>query len=404
MNIKNNIEIVKLDDLGRGIGYIDNKIVFIPNTLIKEVVDIEIIKETTKYYVGKVIKYLKTSDKRIESLCPYYNECGGCNLLHMSYKDQILYKEEKLKNILKKFSNIETDIEVTENKSVFGYRNKIDLKVEHGEWGYFNSFTHNFIPIDKCLISKDSINKVIECKEYISFNNGSIVIRSNYNDEILLSIKTLDDVSIDIDMLKNNIKLAGIVINNKNYYGDNFFFESINNKLFKVNYDSFFQVNNYMALNMLNILSNNSDGNTLLDLYCGVGFLSQGVNNKFEKIYGIEKNKSSVIDAVNNASINKINNAYYICDDSSKVKSKIKDSIDVLFIDPPRTGLVKNMIKDVLSFNAKTVIYISCDPISLARDLNILKEEYEIKKVYLLDMFSNTHHVESVSILKLKAF
>ena len=111
MNIKNNIEIVKLDDQARGIGYVDNKITFIPNTLISEIVDIEIIKETSKYNIGKVIKYTKISDKRIKVNCPYYKECGGCNLLHLSYKDQIEYKKNKLKNILKKFANIDKDIE-----------------------------------------------------------------------------------------------------------------------------------------------------------------------------------------------------------------------------------------------------------------------------------------------------
>ena len=129
MNIKNNIEILRLDDEGRGIGYIDEKVVFISNVLPEEIVNIEIIKETTKYYIGKVVEYLKISNKRIKPICPYYNNCGGCSIQHISYDDSIQYKLNKFKNILKKFSNIDSDIEVVENNNKCGYRNKIDLKI-----------------------------------------------------------------------------------------------------------------------------------------------------------------------------------------------------------------------------------------------------------------------------------
>ena len=402
MNIKNNIEIVKLDDQGRGIGYIENKITFIPNTLINEIVDVEIIKDTSKYYIGKVINYIKLSDKRIKVKCPYYELCGGCNLLHLSYKDQIEYKKNKLNNILKKFANIDTNIEILENKNIFGYRNKIDLKIVNGLWGYYNNSTHDFINIDNCLLASDSINEVINNKEYFNISNGNIVIRSNYNDEILISINTEDSVNIDIDNLKKSVKLVGIVVNDNLYYGESFFIEKFNNKFFKVNYNSFFQVNRYVTNEMINILNCNSSGDILLDLYCGVGFLGQCINYKYKKIYGIEINENSILDAIYNSKLNKISNTYYLCGDSSKVINKIHDNIDTLIIDPPRSGLVKNMVNDVINFKAKNIIYISCNPISLSRDLNILKEYYNIKKIYLLDMFSNTYHVECVCLLKLK--
>lgn len=401
MNIKNNIEIIKLDDEGRGIGYINNKIVFIANTLIGEIVDIEIIKETSKYYVGKVINYIKISDKRKKQKCPYYLLCGGCNILHMSYDDQIEYKKEKLKNILDKFAKINIDIEVIKNKEIFGYRNKIDLKIVNGFWGYYNSNTHDFVNVNKCLIAKNSINDVLRYKKYFKIKDGNIIIRSNYNDEILISINSSDKVIIDVESLKKYIKLVGIIVNDNLYYGDKFFIEKFNNKLFKVNYNSFFQVNSEVTKEMVRILKENSKGNTLLDLYCGVGFLGQAIDFKYEKIYGIEINKNSIIDAIYNAKMNNIDNAYYICGDSSKI-TNIKESIDTLFIDPPRTGLVKNLVNEVIKTNAKNIVYVSCNPISLARDLNILKEKYDIKKIYLLDMFTNTHHVETISILNIK--
>lgn len=400
MNIKNNIKVEKLDDFGRGIGYVDNKIIFINNSMIGDIVDVNIIKETTKYYEGEVIEYIKKSSDRVSVSCPYYKFCGGCNILHMKYDNQIEYKKDKLKNILKKFSNLNIDINVIKNKNVIGYRNKIELKTQDNKWGYYNSNTHNFIEIDKCLLAKDSINKVIENKKYINVNSGSITIRCNYNDEVLLVIKTDDKVNIDIDNLKNNIKLVGIVINDKTYYGENFFYEMINNKLFKVNYNSFFQINNYITEEMIKVINDNCNGKVLLDLYCGVGFLGQAISYKFDKIYGIELNRNSVIDAINNAKINKINNTYYMCGDSSKLISNIKDNIDTLIIDPPRSGLYKNMVNDVIDVNSDTIIYVSCNPVTLGRDINFLKEKYSVNKIYLLDMFSNSYHFETICVLK----
>ena len=400
MNIKNNVNVEKLDDFGRGIGYVDNKIIFISDAMIGEVVDVNIIKDTNKYYEGEVIKYIKKSRDRVSVNCPYYKFCGGCNILHMNYDNQIEYKKDKLQNILKKFSNICIDIDVIKNKDVIGYRNKIELKIEDNRWGYYNSNTHNFIEIDKCLLAKDSINKVIENKKYINVNNGNIIIRSNYNDEIILVIKTDDKVNIDIDSLKKNIKLVGIVVNDGTFYGDNFFYEMINNKLFKVNYNSFFQINNYITKEMLKVINDNCNGKILLDLYCGVGFLGQVIDYEFDKIYGIELNRNSVIDAISNAKINKINNTYYMCGDSSKLISNIKENIDTLIIDPPRSGLYKNMVNDVLNISSDKIIYVSCNPITLVRDINLLKEKYVVEKIYLLDMFSNTYHFESVCVLK----
>ena len=319
--------------------------------------------------------------------------------MHMSYKDSIEYKTNKLKNILKKFSKIEEDIKVIENKNIYNYRNKIELKIINEEWGYFNFKTHNFIKIYNCLLAKNSINEVIKNKELFNITNGSITIRSNYNDEILIIINSDNNINIDIDKLKNIIKLVGIVFNDKVYYGESYFIEKYNNIYYKVNYNSFFQINPYITNEMIYILNDNIKGNNLLDLYCGVGFLGLSVHKKFNNIYGIEINENSVIDAINNAKLNNIKNTYYICSSSSNVIDKIKDNIDTIIVDPPRTGLVGNTINDILKIKADNLVYISCNPITLSRDLNTLKDYYNIKNIYLLDMFSNTYHFETIVIM-----
>lgn len=402
MNIRNNILVTKLDDFGRGIGYVDNKIIFIKNALPDEIVDVGIVKDTKKYYEGNVIKYIKVSDKRKEVKCPFYDRCGGCNLLHITYDDSIQYKVDKVKNILDKFASIKNNIEIIKNDNPFYYRNKIELKIENNKWGYYNSSTHNFVEINECLIAKKSINDVLFNKKFIKVNNGSITIRSNYNDEIILSIKTNEGYFIDTDGLKEKIKLVGIVVNDKLIYGESYFIEKVKDKFFKVNYNSFFQINLCVASKISNIISEYSFGENLLDLYCGVGFLGQLVSDKYKKIYGIEINENSIIDAIKNSNINGIKNTYYLCGSTDKLIDKIKDNIDTIIVDPPRSGLVKNTINDVLKMNAERIIYISCNPVSLARDLSLLKDNYNVEKIYMLDMFSNTYHVECVSVLHLK--
>lgn len=403
MNIRNNILVTKLDDFGRGIGYVDNKIIFIKNALPDEIVDVDIVKDTKKYYEGNVIKYIKVSDKRKEVKCPFYDRCGGCNLLHITYDDSIQYKVDKVKNILNKFASIKNNIEIIKNDKPFNYRNKIELKIENNKWGYYNSSTHNFVEINECLIAKKSINDVIFNREFIRVNNGSITIRSNYNDEIILSIETNEDYFFDIEGLKEKIKLVGIVVNDKLIYGESYFIEKVKNKFFKVNYNSFFQINLCVASKISNIISEYSFGENLLDLYCGVGFLGQLVSDKYKKIYGIEINENSIIDAIKNSNINDIKNTYYLCGSTDKLIYKIKDNIDTIIVDPPRSGLVKNTINDVLKINAERIIYISCNPVSLARDLSLLKDNYDVEKIYMLDMFSNTYHVECVSVLNRKS-
>lgn len=402
MNTKNKITIEKLDDNGRGIGYLNNKIIFVPNTLIGEEVFVDITRETKKYYEGVVVEYITKSNKRTNIKCPYYKQCGGCSLMHMSYKDSIEYKHNKLKNILKKFSNLDTNIEIIENKNIFNYRNKVELKINNKKWGYYNSTTHDFINIDNCLLAKLSINKVIKNKELFNIYNGSITIRSNYNDEIIIIINSKEPVNINIDKLKSIIKLVGIIINDKIYYGESYFIEKYKDLYFKVNYNSFFQINEYITNEMIHIINKNTKGENLLDLYCGVGFLGLSIHNNFKKIYGIEINENSIIDAIKNAKLNNINNTYYICGSSSNIINKIKYNIDTIIVDPPRTGLFGNTINDILKVNAENLVYVSCNPVTLARDLNILKNNYNINKIYLLDMFSNTFHFETIVFMNKK--
>lgn len=396
----NNVKIEKLDNEGRGICYVNNKITFVFNALPDEIVDIKIIKETAKYNEAVVIKYILYSDKRVDSLCPYFNECGGCNILNMSYEDTCYFKQNKLKDIMYKYAKLSLPVSFIPSKNELHYRNKISLKVINGKIGYYKESTHNLLEIENCLLASMAIQKIIPDLNYLDVINGEIIIRSNYNDELLISIITKDKINPDVNYLKNKHKIVGIVVNGKTIIGDNYFIEIVNGKMFKVSYDSFFQINRDICGEIFKLLNKYiKKDDVVLDLYCGVGSLGLSLGSNIKKLYGIEIIQNAVLNCISNAKLNKADNTYYLLGDVSSNIGKIKDKIDTIIIDPPRAGNDKKTIESIIKLSPSQIIYISCNPMTLARDINILKEYYSVEEVIGLDMFPYTHHVECLCLL-----
>jgi 23S rRNA (uracil1939-C5)-methyltransferase len=392
--------ISKLDNQGRGISYYNNKIIFIPNSLPNEEVEVEITKENSKYYEGKVINIIKPSLNRVLPKCPYINDCGGCTFMHLNYTDQIEYKRNVVKDILKKYCGIDENVKIIESNKDLFYRNKVELKIHRNTYSYYNNSSHDYCDIAKCLLANNTINEIIDYHSFMNIYDGSITIRTNYNNDLLLVIET-SKFEFFNDPPEN---VVGVVVNGKTVYGNNYFFDYIGEYKFKVSYDSFFQINNYIANEIFKILNNNLSGNTLLDLYCGSGVMGISLKDKYNKIIGIEKVKNAIKDANDNAVLNKVKNYKYYAGDTSEILPTINDEIDTVVIDPPRSGLNDKTLNDILIINPDKIGYVSCNPITLARDLNILKERYNITKIYALDMFPNTYHVETVVILGKKMF
>ena len=388
----------KIDNEGRGISYYQNKIVFVYNALIDEEVEVEILKETSKYYLAKVINIIKPSQDRIQPKCPYINECGGCTLMHMPFDKQMEFKKNRLKDILYKYAGIDNEIKLIESNKDLFYRNKITLRVNKNKFSYYNKDSHDDVYINRCLLANNTINDIISDHSFIYIYDGDITIRTNYNNDILLVINT-SKYELH-DEIPDNI--VGIIINDKVVYGESYFKDKIGDYNFKVSYNSFFQINNYIANEIFKILKNNLEGDTLLDLYCGSGVLGISMKNKVKKIIGIEKVSNAIKDANDNAKLNGVKDYKYYADDTAVMLNKINDKIDVIIVDPPRSGLNDKTIKDIIKIMPKMIGYVSCDPMTLARDINILKENYNIKKIYGLDMFPNTYHVETVMILEKK--
>lgn len=388
------VKIERLNDQLDGIGYINGKIVFVPKCSVGDDAEVLITEDKKSYAKGKLISPLKKVD------CPYYYNCGGCNLRHLSYEETLKLKEENFKNLLNKNNININKVNIYDNRTIFNYRNKISLKIVDRNVGYFEESTNDLVNINECLLAKEEINKLIPVISDFGINNGLVTIRCNYNNELLIIIETEDKIEYDFNNLKDSFKIAGVVLNGKTILNDDFFFDKINDLLFKVSYDSFFQVNNLTAGYVFDIISKNIvKDDTVLDLYSGVGTLSICASKKAKNVLGVEVVKNAVLNALVNKKINKVDNVEFALGDVPKVLSKLNNRFNTFIFDPPRKGLDKFTTHYTLSNKPNKIIYVSCNPITLVRDLKLLEKEYTVKEVSLIDMFSYTYHVECVTLL-----
>ena len=388
------VKIERLNDQLEGIGYIDGKIVFVPKTKVGEEVDISITLENSKFLRGEVLN-------SINSDCLYFSKCGGCYLRNYSYEETLKLKEDNIKKLFDKNNMIVPRFNLIENSKPYNYRNKISLKVFNKKIGFYQDKTNDIVEINSCLIAKDAINNIIPDLNEIGINNGFITIRCNYNDELLIVIETLDNITYDFNKLKDKHKIAGVIINDKVVLNDNYFFDKINNYLFKVSNNSFFQVNNAIAGEIFNLIDNNiSEEDTVLDLYSGVGTLSIAASNKAKHVIGVEVIPNAVKNALVNMKLNKKDNLDFMLGDVPKVISNINSDIDTIIFDPPRKGLDDYTVKYTLDKSPKKIIYVSCNPITLVRDLKLLSDKYKIDEVNVLDMFSYSYHAETLCVLE----
>ena len=383
------VKIEKQDHFGRGIAFIDKKICFIKDTLPGEIVDIEIVKNKKNFLEGKANKIIVESSDRVKPICPYFGVCGGCDLMHQEYNKQLEFKKNKVKELLKRFSNIDiNDIKINHSNNL-NYRNKIVLH----DLGLYKEKSNDVVNIDKCYLVNDKINDIIKRLKNYKINEATIKVSS------LGKVMLIVDESIDIDKFKD---IDSLYVNDKLVFGNNYIEEVINGLTFYIYKDSFFQVN-YNVMNMLyqrivDYYKENSNLN-VLDLYCGTGTIGMLISKYCKNVVGIEVNSDAIISAKLCKKINNISNIEFYLGKVEDTIDMIKD-IDSIVVDPPRAGLDNHTINTILKLNPKSIIYVSCDPTTLARDLNILKENYNIKEIELFDMFPNTYHVESFVVLE----
>lgn len=388
------IKIDDFDDLGNGLGKIDNKVCFVNKGLPNEVLDIEITKNTKSYINAKINKIIVPSKERLKPICPFYDICGGCNFLHATKELENEFKIQKGKKFLGSIDKLYETAEIN-------YRNKVIFHVKKGEIGFYKTNTNQLIKITYCYLLDDEINKILAL-----FNKH---VDNNFTGEILIRVNSLKETLVSItgnyqytNILINSNLINNLVYNSKVLKGNNYFLEYINNYKFKVSYLSFFQVNHQGLENIINILSNflkDKNINIALDLYSGTSVLGIIMARYVKKVISVEEVKVATLDALENKKLNKINNLEVI---NGKVEDYIDTfkNIDLVVVDPARRGLDKKTINYLKTIKSNYLIYIACKMDSLKRDLYDLKEIYDVSSINLVDMFPRTNHVESLCVLK----
>ena len=430
---------------GEGIAKINNFIIFIPNSIKGEKVKVLIVKVLSSHAFGKVIEIIQKSENRIESDCKTYKRCGGCSLRHIQYAETLNMKRNAVQSLVNK--TLQTKIKVEETlgmENPYHYRNKAQYPVgidKEGKpvIGVFANRTHEIIPIEKCLIQDEQTEEISKyivnyiAENHISIYNENtrkglvrhivtkigkktneimvvIVINGNEIPNEKKFVETLVGKFPKIKTIVKNIneKNTNVILGEKNItmYGKGYIEDKLGELTFKISPLSFYQVNPVQAEKLYTIgveSANITKKDVVFDLYCGIGTISLFMAKYAKKVYGIEIVKQAVEDAAQNAKMNGIENAEFIAGDVEEVLDDLinnkKIIPDIVMVDPPRRGLDKMSIQNILKIKPKKLVYISCNPATLVRDLKELEESYEINSIKPVDMFPFTSHVECVALI-----
>jgi len=394
---------------------------------------------------GKIKEVISPSPYRCEAFCEACTKCGGCSFGHVLYEEELRYKENTIKTSLKTIAGLNFDKIKVFGYDKLNYRNKMLVPFgKNGknevDAGFYRKRTHDIIPCDFCRISPESFNiiknavvKFANKKNICAYDEKTskgilrhlYIRKAHHTDEIMAGlvingdslpykeefIKILTELNLNIKSIVLNInkKNTNVILGEKTVviYGEKYITDIMNNNKVSISCQSFYQVNTPQAELLYNqALSYLDDENDIVfDLYSGIGTISMCLSKKAKKVYGVESCEPAVEDANMNKRLNNIDNLEFICDLSENAVPKlINDGIipTTVVLDPPRSGCEKSLLDTIISAVPKKIVYISCNPATLARDLKILKEHYEITEVVGVDLFPKTHHVETIAFLQKK--
>ena len=442
------VEIIDNGFEGEGIAKINDFTIFVPNAIKGEKVKILIVKVLKSYGYGKIIDLLEKSIDRVKSDCDTYKRCGGCSLRHIKYEKTLEMKQNAVQSLVNKFLKNEIEVQKTLGmEKPYYYRNKAQYPVGKNsegkaQIGVFANRTHEIIPIQECYIQNKKSQEVAKFViEFINANNISvynektrkglvrhIVTKVGVKTNEIMCVLVINGKEIPKEkelvtevtkkfpevktIVKNiNTQNTNVVMGKENIviYGNGYIKDQLGKYIFKISPHSFYQVNPIQAENLYNIgvqAANISKNDIVFDLYCGIGTISLFMAQYAKKVYGIEIVEQAIQDAKENAKINNIENAEFIAGDVENVLDdliNVKKVIpDVIMIDPPRKGMDNKSVENILNIKPKKLVYISCNPATLVRDLAKFEEEYEVKTIKPVDMFPFTSHVECVAVLHIK--
>ncbi len=442
------VDIIDNGYQGEGIAKIDGMVVFIPQAIKGEKVKIKILKVTTSHSFAKILEIIEKSEIRMEEDCNTYSKCGGCTMRHIDYDNTIKIKKNSVESTLKKALGREIKVsEVLKMEEPFFYRNKLQYPIgidEDGnpKMGVFAQRTHKIIPTKQCKIqdklSQEIANTIFKfvCENNMSVYNEitlkgglrHIVIRigKKTNEVMIILVTNTQSLEREKELVKEltskypqiktivknvNSKNTNVILGNKNIviYGRGYIYDYLGKYKFKISPMSFYQVNPIQTEKLYGKAIEFAEltGNEIVfDLYCGIGTIGIFASNNVKTLYGIETVPQAIEDARENAKLNNIENTEFLVGDvevtlPNFIKEKnIKP--DVVFLDPPRKGCDKTALDSLLQVKPLKIVYVSCNPSTLARDLKLLEDKYEIEKLAICDMFPFTSHVECVALIGLK--
>ena len=458
-----NVEVIDAGAKGKTVGKApDGRVIFLTNTVPGDVVDVQVTKKRKSYFEGTATHFHNLSEKRVEPPCQHFGVCGGCKWQDMGYEHQLFYKQKEVENNLRRIGHLELPgiSPIIGSAKQYFYRNKMEFSFSDSRWLTLDEIRSDgqitdknalgfhipgmwdkILDIKKCHLQQDPSNAIrLEARNFavdndLSFFNPrhqqgllrTLMIRTASTGEIMVLVQFFEDDKIKRDLLLNHLhrtfpKITSLlyVVNNKGndtiydqdvlcHAGHDHIFEEMEGLRFKINAKSFYQTNSEQAYELYKVTRDFADlsGNELVyDLYTGTGTIAQFVSKRAKKVIGIESVPEAIEDARTNAENNGITNTEFFVGDMKTIFNedfiRSNGTPDVLITDPPRDGMHKNVVKQILEISPKKVVYVSCNSATQARDLELMKEMYKVVKVQPVDMFPQTFHVENVVLLELR--
>ena len=438
----------------------DGKVIFIPNVVPGDVVDVQTFKKRKAYYEGKAVKFHEFSEHRIEPVCEHFGVCGGCKWQNMKYSQQLYYKQNEVKNHLQRIGKVELpEFEpILGSEKQFFYRNKMEFSFSNSRWlteqeidstedlGNRNALGFHIpkmwdkiLDINKCHLQEDPSNAIRNFIKDFANANGltffnprnhegllrTLMMRTASTGEIMVLVQFFENDKANRELLLDQVyeKFPQItslqyVVNSKPndtlydqniklYKGRDYILEEMEGLKFSINAKSFYQTNSDQAYELYKITRDFAGltGNEVVyDLYTGTGTIAQFVSKNAKKVIGVESVPEAIIDAKANAERNEISNCEFYVGDMKVVFNENfiaqHGKPDVIITDPPRDGMHKDVIEQIMKIEPSRIVYVSCNSATQARDLALMDSKYKVSRVRPVDMFPQTHHVENVVLLE----
>lgn len=427
------LEVEKIVFGGYGLGRYNGIKVFVPCTSPEELIKAEIVEKKKNYWFGKLKEIIKPSPLRIKPICPQFTICGGCDFQHIQYPGQLVIKKLLLGECLQRLGKIFTPVKNPYPAKEWGYRNKVQMMIGNGKRlkiGYYEKKSHRIVDVPKCPLQPEVFDLIrgVFYQNLLSSKKQShseakkeenlrylVLKKGEKTNEVLLTVVSREPIS-DKRIFHRLGETMGIVgvLNNINplpknriltddfliISGRDYYYEEILDKKFQISAGSFFQVNTpeteRLVEKVLKFLEPKGE-DIILDLFSGVGTFSIVVAGFVGKVIGIEIVPSAVKDAEKNKEINKVENVEFILGDCDLAIKQVK-MVDKIILDPTRKGISLDLLKNILALKPKVIVYVSCNPATLARDLKFFSDfNYEVVEIEMVDMFPQTYHIEAIA-------